>query len=149
MANRDLVVIGASAGGIEALQRILAALPRKLDAAILIVLHTSSHAGSLLPQIMQRATRLPENHPEDGDRIEKGKVYITPPDHHMSVEGNLLRIVQGPRENLHRPAIDPLFRSAAASYGRRVVGIVLTGSLDDGTAGLMVVRSRGGAAIVQ
>src|SRR5215475_467841 len=111
MANRDVAVLGASAGGIEALQRILAALPKTLDAAILIVLHTSSHAGSLLPQIIQRATQLPATHPDDGDRIEKGKVSIAPPDHHMIVEGNLLRVVQGPRENLHRPAIDPLFRS--------------------------------------
>ncbi len=149
MAKRDVVVIGASAGGIEALQQLLGALPIDLEAAVLIVLHTSSHAGSLLPQIMQRASRLPAVHPKDGDPIEKGHIYIAPPDYHMIVEGSLIRVIQGPRENLHRPAIDPLFRSAAASYGRRVIGVVLTGSLDDGTSGLMVIHARGGAAIVQ
>ncbi len=149
MARRDLIVIGASAGGIEALQQMLAALPADLDAAVLIVLHTSSHAGSLLPHIMQRASRLPASHPKDGDLIEKGHIYIAPPDYHMIVEGNLLRVIQGPRENLHRPAIDPLFRSAAASGGRRVIGVVLTGLLDDGTSGLMVIHARGGETIVQ
>jgi len=149
MANRDLVAIGASAGGIEALQQILSALPKDLDAAVLIVLHTSNHAANLLPQIMQRASQLPVVDPYDRDRIEKGKVYIAPPDNHIIVEGNWLRVLQGPRENFHRPAIDPLFRSAAASYGRRVIGIILSGLLDDGTAGLMVVRARGGEAIVQ
>jgi two-component system, chemotaxis family, protein-glutamate methylesterase/glutaminase len=149
MANRDLVVIGASAGGIEALQQLLGTLPIDLDAALLIVLHTSSHAGSMLPQILQRASKFPVVHPQDGERIEKGRVYIAPPDYHMIVEGNILRVIQGPRENLHRPAIDPLFRSAAASFGRRVVGVILSGALDDGTAGLMVVRARGGEAIVQ
>jgi two-component system chemotaxis response regulator CheB len=149
MANRNLVVIGASAGGIEALQQLLSPLPRNLDAALLIALHTSNHAGSLLPQIMQRATRLPAVHPQDGDRIQRGKIYIAPPDCHMIVEGNLVRVIKGPRENLHRPAIDPLFRSAAASAGNKVIGVILTGSLDDGTAGLMVVRARAGVAIVQ
>lgn len=149
MANRDLVVIGASAGGIEALQNILGLLPTDLDAAVLIVLHTSNHAGSLLPQIMQRTSRLPAIHPKDRTPIQKGTIYIAPPDCHMIVEGEILRVIQGPRENLHRPAIDPLFRSAASSYGRRVIGIILTGSLDDGTAGLMLVRNRGGVAIVQ
>jgi two-component system, chemotaxis family, protein-glutamate methylesterase/glutaminase len=149
MAHRNLIVIGASAGGIEALQSLLAALPLRLDAALLVVLHTSRHAGSLLPQIMRRASPLPAIHPHDRTPIQNGTVYIAPPDFHMTVEGSMIRITQGPRENLHRPAIDPLFRSAAAYFGRRVVGIVLTGLLDDGTAGLMVVRARGGEAIVQ
>jgi two-component system, chemotaxis family, protein-glutamate methylesterase/glutaminase len=149
MARRNIVVIGASAGGIEALQLFLGALPANLEAAVLIVLHTSNHAGSLLPQILQRACHLPTIEPKDGARIERGKVYIAPADFHMIVEGDFLRIIQGPRENHHRPAIDPLFRSAAASHGKRVVGIILTGALDDGTAGLMVVRARGGEAVVQ
>jgi two-component system, chemotaxis family, protein-glutamate methylesterase/glutaminase len=149
MARRDLVVIGASAGGIEALQQLLAALPQNLDAAVLIVLHTSRHSGSLLPQILQRSSRLETVHPQDHTPIEKGKVYIAPPDYHMVVEDGALRVIQGPRENLHRPAIDPLFRSAAAYYGPRVIAIILTGLLDDGTSGLMVVRAAGGAAIVQ
>ena len=149
MARRDLVVIGASAGGIEALQQLLAALPTELDAGVLIVLHTSRHAGAMLPAILQRASGRETIHPEDHTPIEKRKIYIAPPDYHMLVEDGVLRVIQGPRENLHRPAIDPLFRSAATYYGPRVIGIILTGLLDDGTSGLMVVRAAGGAAIVQ
>jgi two-component system, chemotaxis family, protein-glutamate methylesterase/glutaminase len=149
MARRDMVVIGASAGGIEALQKLLAALPTDVDATVLIALHTSRHSGSLLPQILQRSSRFRVVHPEDHTPIERGKIYIAPPDYHMLVEDGVLRVIQGPRENLHRPAIDPLFRSAATYYGPRVIGTILTGLLDDGTAGLMVVRAAGGAAIVQ
>jgi two-component system, chemotaxis family, protein-glutamate methylesterase/glutaminase len=149
VANRNLVVIGASAGGIEALQLLLSGLPPDLNAAVLIVVHTSSHSGSLLPRILERAGRLPVIHPEDGTPIQRGHVYVAPPNFQMIVERDLIRVIQGPRENLHRPAIDPLFRSAAASYGRRVIGVVLTGLLDDGTSGLMVVHAHGGEAIVQ
>jgi two-component system, chemotaxis family, protein-glutamate methylesterase/glutaminase len=149
VANRNLIVIGASAGGIEALSQILSGLPVDLDAALLIVLHTSNHTASVLPQIFERAGKLPALHPRDGTPIEKGHVYIAVPGFHMIVEGNLLRVIQGPKENLYRPAIDPLFRSAAAAFGPKVIGLILTGSLDDGTAGLMVVAARGGAAIIQ
>lgn len=149
MANRDIVVVGASAGGIEALQQLLRGLPSDLEASILIVLHTSSHAGSLLPQILQRACGIPARHPQDKTPLRKGHIYIAPPDFHMIIEDGLIRVIQGPRENLHRPAIDPLFRSAAAFHGNRVIGVILTGLLDDGTSGLMVVRARGGEAIVQ
>jgi two-component system, chemotaxis family, protein-glutamate methylesterase/glutaminase len=149
MRRRELVVIGTSAGGIEALQQLLGLLPLSFDAAILIVLHTSGGGRHLLEQVIGRTSRLPVVEPEDGEVIRKGNVYIAPPDHHLIVEGNMLRVIQGPRENLHRPAIDPLFRSAAASWGQRVIGVILTGMLDDGTAGLMVVRARGGAAIIQ
>jgi two-component system chemotaxis response regulator CheB len=144
-----MVVIGASAGGLEALKRILSAMPQNLEAAILIVLHTANHSGSLLAEILERAGNLPVSHPRDGDRIQRGKVYIAPPGFHMIVEEGLVRVLQGPRENLQRPAIDPLFRSAAAAYGRRVIGIILTGMLDDGTAGLMVVSASGGEAIIE
>jgi|SRR5215469_5363330 len=149
MAKRDLVAIGASAGGLEALQSLLGALPADFDAAVLVVLHTSKHAGSLIPQILQRAGKLPVLEPEDGTVIEKGRVYVAPPDFHMIVEGDELRVVQGPRENLHRPAIDPLFRSVAASYGQRAIGVILTGLLDDGTSGLMIVRAEKGEAVIQ
>jgi two-component system chemotaxis response regulator CheB len=149
MARRDLVVIGGSAGGIEALQVLLSALPGNFDAAILAVLHTSNHAGSLIPQIFQRVGVLPVLHPADGTLIEKKHVYVAPPNFHMIIEGDMIRTIKGPRENLHRPAIDPLFRSAAASYGRRAIGVVLTGLLDDGTSGLMVIRAQGGEAVVQ
>jgi two-component system chemotaxis response regulator CheB len=147
--HRDIVVIGASAGGLEAIRQILAAMPHDLEAAILIVLHTADHPESLLPLIFKRASKLPVSHPGDGESIQRGHVYIAPPGFHMIVEDGRLRVLQGPRENLHRPAIDPLFRSAAASYGPRVIGVILTGMLDDGTAGLMVVSASGGKAIVQ
>ena len=149
MEHRDIVVIGASAGGLEAIRQILGVMPHDLEAAVLIVLHTANHAESLLPLILRRSGKLPVCHPNDGDQIEHGHVYIAPPGFHMIVEDGHLRVLQGPRENLHRPAIDPLFRSAAAAYGRRVIGVVLTGMLDDGTAGLMLVRASGGEAIVQ
>jgi two-component system chemotaxis response regulator CheB len=147
--HRDIVVIGASAGGLEAIRRILAVMPANLDAAVLIVLHTAYHSKSLLPQILERAGRMPACHPGDGERIQPGRVYIAPPGFHMIVDDGHLRVLQGPRENLHRPAIDPLFRSAAAAYGPRVIGVILTGMLDDGTAGLMAVSAAGGEAIVQ
>ena len=149
MVHRDIVVIGASAGGLEALKQILSALPAELDAAILIVLHTSSSAIGLLPIVLQRSSSLPVCHPKDGEPIKHGRVYVAQPGFHMIVEEGVLRVIQGPRENLHRPAIDPLFRSAAAAYGARVIGVILTGMLDDGTSGLMVVKSSGGEAIVQ
>lgn len=147
--HRDLIVIGASAGGIEALQHLLAGLPADIPASVLIVLHTAGRSSSMLPQIFGRATALKTSHPEDGERLRRGHVYIAPPDFHMLVQGNHIRVLQGPRENLHRPAIDPLFRSAAVSAGARVIGVVLSGMLDDGTSGLMVVRAHGGVPIVQ
>ncbi len=122
MAHRDIVVIGASADGLQALQQILSAMPRDVKAALLAVLHTSDHSGSMLPHILQRKGNLPVSHPRDGDPILRGRVYMAPPGFHMIVEEGFVRVLQGPRENLHRPAIDPLFRSAAASYGRRVIG---------------------------
>jgi two-component system chemotaxis response regulator CheB len=149
VAHRDIVVIGASAGGLQALPQILSAMPRNVEAALLAVLHTADHSGSMLPQILQRRSNMPVFHPRDRDPIKHGQVYIAPPGFHMIVEEGFLRVLQGPRENLHRPAIDPLFRSAAAAYGRRVIGVILTGMLGDGTAGLMVVSARGGEAIVQ
>ncbi len=141
--------MGASAGGLQALQQILSAMPRDVEAALLVVLHTADHSGSMLAHILQRKSNMPVSHPRDGDLIERGRVYIAPPGFHMIVEEGFLRVLQGPRENLHRPAIDPLFRSAAAAYGRRVIGVILTGMLGDGTAGLMVVSAHGGEAIVQ
>lgn len=144
-----MVVIGASAGGIEALQRLVRSLPSDLPAAVLVVQHTSGRGRSAMPQILERAGSLPASHPEDWTPIQEGHIYIAPPDHHMLVQGNMLRVLQGPRENLHRPAIDPLFRSAAVARGRRVIGIILTGMLDDGTSGLMVVQAHGGTAMVQ
>lgn len=148
MANHDIVVIGASAGGVEAISSVVAELPRDLRAAILIVLHLS-RGRSVFPEILNRVGPLPAIHPGDGTSLQYGRIYVAPPDHHMVIEGDAVRIVHGPTENGVRPAVDPLFRSAARTYGSRVVAVVLTGSLDDGTAGLAAVKEAGGITVVQ
>jgi two-component system chemotaxis response regulator CheB len=148
VATHDIIVIGASAGGVEALSVLAAQLPRDLRAAVLVVLHVS-RGRSVLPEILTRAGRLPADHPDDGDPLEYGRIYVASPDHHLTIEPGKVRVVHGPMENGCRPAIDPLFRSAARVYGPRVVGVVLTGALDDGTAGLAAVKEAGGLAIVQ
>ena len=148
LANHDIVVIGASAGGVEAISRLVAELPRDLRAAVLIVLHLA-RGRSVFPEILTRAGPLPAIHPADGTSLQYGRIYVAPPDHHMVVEGDAVRIVHGPTENGMRPAVDPLFRSAARTYGSRVVAIVLTGSLDDGTAGMAAVKEAGGVTVVQ
>jgi two-component system chemotaxis response regulator CheB len=148
VATHDVVVIGASAGGVEAISTVVAQFPRDLRAVVLVVLHVS-RGRSVLPEILTRAGRLPAVHPRDGDPLEYGRIYVAPPDHHLTVESARARVVHGPTENGCRPAVDPLFRSAARVYGPRVIGVVLTGALDDGTAGLAAVKEAGGLAIVQ
>lgn len=148
MATHDIVVIGASAGGVEALSTIVSMLPRDLRAAVFVVLHVS-RGRSLLPEILSRAGRVPAHHPDDGEKVRYGRIYVAPPDHHMTIDGDRVRVHHGPTENGVRPAADPLFRSAAREYGSRVIGVVLTGSLDDGTAGMAAVKEAGGTAIVQ
>lgn len=147
--HRDVVAIGASAGGIEALSSVLRALPADFPAAVLVVQHTGVRSESMLSRVLARQTLLPLSHPADGERIEPGRIYVAPPDHHMVMKDDHVRILRGPRENRNRPAIDPLFRSVALARGRRAVGVVLTGLLDDGTEGLMVIRRHGGAAVVE
>jgi two-component system chemotaxis response regulator CheB len=149
MANRDIVVVGASAGGVEALSRLVGHLPSDLEAALFIASHSAPYSPSLLPAILSRAGPLPATHAVHGEAIRRGRVYVAPPDHHMLLEDHGVRLTRGPKENRFRPAVDPLFRSAAYSYGPRVVGVVLTGALDDGTAGLWAIKDRGGKAIVQ
>lgn len=148
VATHDIVVIGASAGGVEAISTIVADLPRDLRAAVFVVLHLAK-GRSMLPEILTRAGHLPAIHPNDQDRLEYGHIYVARPDHHLVLGPDTVRVVHGPTENGCRPAIDPLFRSAARVYGPRVIGIVLTGGLDDGTAGLAAVKEAGGIAIVQ
>lgn len=149
MPCSDIVVIGTSAGGVEALKKIVSKLPQGFSGSVFVVLHLWPGAASALPLILDRAGPLPAVHPSDGERIQDGRIYVAPPDVHMILEGHHIRLIRGPRENRHRPAIDPLFRSAALVYGPRAVGVILTGSLDDGTAGLFAIKSRGGTAIVQ
>jgi two-component system, chemotaxis family, protein-glutamate methylesterase/glutaminase len=149
MSTHDVIVIGTSAGGVEALQAIARGLPGDLPAAVLIVMHTSPQGPHLLPAILSKAGPLAVTDTVDGASIERGKIYVAPPDHHMLVKGDRISLARGPKENRSRPAIDPLFRTAAVSYGPRVVGVILTGMLDDGTAGLSAVRERGGIAVVQ
>lgn len=149
MPGHDIIVIGASAGGVEALTRLVRELPPNLPATLFVVLHIPSQSPSLLPQILDRAGPLEAIQAEEGAPITHGRIYVARPDHHLLIARGRVRVVRGPRENRHRPAIDPLFRSAAYAYGPRVVGVVLTGSLDDGTAGLAAIKSRGGIAVVQ
>jgi two-component system chemotaxis response regulator CheB len=147
--GHDIVVVGASAGGVEALRTICAQLPSDLPAAIFVVLHVPAIATSVLPAILGRAGDLPSAHAEDGAEIERGRIYVAPPDHHLLIQPGFMRVNRGPRENGYRPAIDPMFRTAAATYGSRVVGVILSGVLDDGTAGLAAVKTHGGRALVQ
>ena len=147
--QRDVVVVGASAGGVEALARLVAGLPADLPAAVIVVLHVLPGGRSVLGEILARAGRLPAATALDGEQLERGRIYVAPPDHHVLLNGETLRLSRGARENGHRPAIDQLFRSAAQSRGPRVLGVVLTGLLDDGAAGLRVIKERGGAAVVQ
>ena len=151
--QQHIVVIGASAGGIEALLHIVEKLPPDFPAPIFVTVHIPPDAPSLLPQILTRRGQLTAKHAEDGEHYKPGVIYVAPPDYHLLINRNgrngTLRVVRGPRGNRHRPAIDPLFRSAAAAAGTHVIGVILSGNLDDGTAGLLAIKERGGVAVVQ
>jgi len=147
--GRGVVVAGASAGGVEALVALVHSFPAEFPHPVLVVLHVSPSGTSVLPEILARACRLPVASPRDGDAVRGGHVYVAPPDSHLVVQDGRLRLSKAPRENGHRPAIDPTMRSAAEFYDGSTFGIVLSGSRDDGTAGLMAIKARGGTAIVQ
>jgi two-component system, chemotaxis family, protein-glutamate methylesterase/glutaminase len=146
--GKDIIVIGASAGGIEAIRTILAGLPRDFPGSLFIVVHSSPDSPGVLDVIFSngplRATAV-----EGGERISPGRIYVARPDHHLIIEPGRIRLTRGPKENRFRPAVDPLFRSAAQTYGPRVAGVILSGGLDDGTSGLWTVKQLGGTTIVQ
>jgi two-component system chemotaxis response regulator CheB len=149
MPGHVVVVVGFSAGGVEAIVRLAASLPRELPAAILVVHHFPANSVSALPSILNRAGPLPAVHADHDQEIQTGRIYVAPPDRHMLIVENRIHLSRGPRENGHRPAVDPLFRSAARSFGSRVIAVLLSGALDDGTVGLMAVKRHGGLAVVQ
>jgi two-component system chemotaxis response regulator CheB len=144
-----LIGVGASAGGVEALLALAADLPADLPATVLVVLHQSPTGPTVLPELMARRCALPVRHARHGEPLGVGQVLVAPPDHHLLVIDGLLEVVRGPRENGHRPAVDPLFRSIARSVGPAGVACVLSGLLDDGSAGLLDVVRHGGTAVVQ
>lgn len=144
-----IIVLGASAGGVQALCKVVECLPPGLPAAVFVVLHLMPHGHSMLPAILERSGCLPASHPSDGEVIRPGRIYVAPPDRHLAIKDGHIHLSRNASENGYRPAIDVLFRTAARSHGSRVVGVVLTGNLDDGTAGLAAIKKCGGIAIVQ
>ncbi|WP_034415334.1 chemotaxis protein CheB [Deinococcus marmoris] len=149
MLSQRLVVIGASAGGMRPLQRLAAGLPADFPATVCIVVHIPAYGPSFLPEILGRAGPLPVCTPVQGEALLPGRIYCAPPDHHLLVEKGCFSVTKGPKENRVRPAVDTLFRSAAYSEGANVIGVVLSGLLDDGTSGLWTIKHFGGAAVVQ
>jgi two-component system chemotaxis response regulator CheB len=149
MPSRDIVVIGASSGGIQALKELVAGLPVDIPAAFFVVVHTSATHSTILAELLARSGRLAAETAVNGAPIHQGRIYVAQGDHHLLVEPGRMRVVRGPKQNGFRPAIDPLFRSAAKAYGERVTGVVLSGALDDGTLGLDCIKRAGGRAVVQ
>ena len=149
MEKRNIIVIGASAGGYDAIKRVVADLPVNMDASVFIVWHMSPDVKGILPRVLNRSETLFAAHPIDFEPIQRSRIYVAPPDRHLIIENDFVRITRGPKENRFRPAVDPLFRSAAFAYGPRVIGVVLSGALDDGSAGLWTIKQHKGMAIVQ
>lgn len=149
MKGHDVIVVGASAGGIEALRKLLGTLPANLPAAIVVVVHMPMQPDDLLPAILRNASIMPVQTARHRCEFGAGNVYVAAPGSHLLINGSKLSVDRGPRENRHRPAIDPLFRSAARCFGERVIGVLLSGHLDDGMMGLNAIKTHGGIAMVQ
>jgi two-component system, chemotaxis family, protein-glutamate methylesterase/glutaminase len=149
MLPRYIIVIGASAGGVEALTKLVRDLPPDIPAAIFVTVHFPPDATSALARILRRSGSLNAVHAVDGQAIAERTIYLAPPDNHLLLLRDSVRLYRGPRENGNRPAVDPMFRSAALAYGPRVIGVLLSGNLDDGTSGLLAIKRRGGIAVVQ
>ncbi len=149
MPKQNIFVIGASAGGVEALQQLVRQLPPEFPGTLFVALHLAPRIKSLLPEILTSAGPLLAAHPKDGEKIESGRIYVAPPDNHLVIEHKHMHLSRGPKEQHHRPCINVMFRSAALAYGERVRAVVLTGELDDGTAGMWEVKRRGGVAVIQ
>ena len=149
MAGHDIVVVGGSAGGLEAIKQLCGGLPADFPAAVFVVIHISPNSHSVLPGLLTRAGKLPAAHPVVGQTVAPGHIYVAPPDHHLLLQDGHILLRRGPHENRTRPAIDPLFRSAAIAYRSRVIGVVLSGLLDDGAAGLVAIKACGGLCVVQ
>ena len=149
MTNHDVVAIGASAGGFQALRELVRGLPGDFPAALLVTIHLHPEASKVLPDLVDRAGPLPAGFAADGEEIAPGGIYIAPPDLHLLVDEGRVMLRRGPRENGARPAIDPMFRSVAVNYGSRAVGVILSGRLNDGSSGLHAIKRCGGIAVVQ
>lgn len=147
--NRDVIVVGASAGSLDVLFELVGELPADLPASLFVVVHTVADRVSPLPELLSRRSALPALHPLHEQKIELGHIYVAPPDNHLLLRNGTMQVVRGPKENGHRPAADALFRTASAAYGPRVVGVVLSGYQDCGTAGMMSIQARGGLCVVQ
>lgn len=147
--NHDVIALGASAGGVDVLLNMVGELPGDLPASLFVALHSPPGYESSLPEILSNRARLPASHPLHGERIQPGRIYIAPPDTHLYVRQGSMEIVRGPKENGHRPSVDALFRTASSAYGPRVVGVVLSGYQDCGTAGMLSIKARGGLSVVQ
>jgi two-component system, chemotaxis family, protein-glutamate methylesterase/glutaminase len=149
MKKRDIVVIGGSAGSHSGLQTMVSGLPKNLHAAIFIVVHVAARSVSILPSILNRLKRLPVANAQEGEVIKPGRIYVAPPDRHLLLARDHIHVTRGPKEGLHRPSINLTFRSAASAFGDRVIGVLLSGMLDDGASGLWDIAARNGVTIIQ
>jgi len=147
--KRNIIVIGASAGGFKALTNLVAGLPSDLNAAIFIVWHLAPDSLNILPRLLNEQCTISATTAVDRQPVAFNQIFTAPADRHLILERGYMRVTAGPKENRFRPAVDPLFRSAALAYGSRVIGVILSGALDDGTAGLGIIKKYGGLTIVQ